>query len=50
MLVYSSSNSCIHSNKTIQITLSMDDPIIMQSVMIMFIMIFAVATILKDEL
>jgi len=28
----------------------MDDPIIMQSVMIMFIMIFAVATILKDEL
>jgi len=28
----------------------MDDPIIMQSVMIMVIMIFAVATILKDEL
>jgi len=28
----------------------MDDPIIMQSVMVMVIMIFAVATILKDEL
>jgi len=28
----------------------MDDPIIMQSVMVMVIIIFAVATILKDEL
>jgi hypothetical protein len=50
MLVCSSSNSCIHSKKTIQITMNMDDPIIIKSVMVMVIMIFAVATILKDEL